>query len=100
MFKKIVPVTLKLKDSSDYTVAKRICEFLANKFEIKMQVIRGCFKFVESDIFLYVDNLKMIYLVFVDQLAFIKEVSNEASSDSVNQSGSTDPRKSMLHSVT
>jgi hypothetical protein len=44
-------------------------------FEIKMNIISGCFKFVESDIFLYVDNLKHVFVIFVDQLAFIKEVT-------------------------
>lgn len=44
-----------------------------------MQIISGCFKFIESDIFIYMNNIKQIYLIFVDQLAFIKEVTEEHS---------------------
>ena len=51
-----------------------------------MQVIKGCFKFVESDIFVYVDKIDKIYLIYVDQLAFIREVTEEASSEGVNKS--------------
>ena len=88
MFRQLVPITLKLKEGSDYMVAKRMIEFLADKFQIKVQVIKGCFKLVESDIFIYVDSLQHIFLVFIDSLAFIKEVTEDASSDSRSQPSS------------
>lgn len=75
MFKRIIPVTLLLKDKGEQVVIQRVLKFLTDKFHIKMEIISGCFKFIESDIFLYVGNLKLIYLVFVDQLGFIKEVT-------------------------
>ena len=65
MFKQLVPITLRISEATDYSKAKKICEYLAHRFEIKMQVISGCFKFVESDIFLYVEKLSKIYLVFI-----------------------------------
>ena len=45
-----------------------------------MQVIKECFKFIESDIFIYVERPNLVYLIYIDQLAFIKEVTEEASS--------------------
>jgi hypothetical protein len=54
MFKRIVPVTLLIKDCSDLDMAKRVFEFLSEKFKIRMQIISGCFKFIESDIFVFV----------------------------------------------
>lgn len=50
-----------------------------------MQVISGCFKFMESDIFVYISNANLVYLVFMDQLAFIKEVTEEAGSSYASQ---------------
>ena len=54
MFKKMVPVTLFIKDCSDFDIAKRTLEFLSAKFKIKLQIISGCFKFIESDMFAYI----------------------------------------------
>lgn len=80
MFRRIVPITLKLNDAPGFEVAKRMLQFLSDKFSIKMQIISGCFKFIESDIFIYLSHLKQVYLVFVDQLAFIREVTEDLSS--------------------
>lgn len=80
LFKQIVPVTLLIPDDSDQAITQRVLDFLTSKFKMKMEFISGCFKFIQSDIFLYVDNIKLIYLVFVDQLAFIKEVTEYPSS--------------------
>ena len=72
MFRQLVPITLKLKDTTDFNITKRIFEFLVQKFNIKMQIISGCFKFIESDIFIYCANTKQIYLIYLDQLDQIR----------------------------
>lgn len=49
-----------------------------------MEQVSGCFKLVEADIFIYASSQTRIYLVFVDQLAFIKEVTEDPSSEDLS----------------
>ena len=51
-----------------------------------MKVIKGCFKFIESDVFFYVESRSKVFIVYVDQLAFIKEVTEDASSSKKSES--------------
>jgi hypothetical protein len=87
-----VPVTLLLHDDGAQQIAQRVLSFLANKFQISMQLISGCFKFIESDIFVYVSNFKLVYLIFVDHLAYIKEVSEHPSSSQIDRTNQEDSR--------
>lgn len=89
MFTRIVPVTLLLRDVDDQTMAHRILSFLAGKFGLTLQSIGGCFKLVEPDIFVYVERLTEVYLVYVEELQGIKE------EEEIDSEGTASRRESM-----
>lgn len=85
-------MTLLLRDADDQTVAYRVLSYLAGKFGLTLQSVSGCFKLVEPDIFVYVERLTEVYLVYVEELQGIQEV------EEIDSEGS-DSRRESINSI-
>jgi hypothetical protein len=46
MFRQLVPVTLLLREDEDSKIVHRVFAFLTQKFQITLELVGGCFKFV------------------------------------------------------
>jgi len=49
----------------------------------------GCFKLTESGVYVYVGSVNQVYLIFMDQLAIIKEATEGGNSDYLDRSNNS-----------